>query len=126
VSKRQTISIGSGRCCRSHDEAVTFIQEQELERSFKKGEDNLKVMMTVESARCIMAVRPTFPKSILLANIKTSLRKSGLSHLVDRIINEIEEKGPLTTQEMVNALGFADLLRINHGRINDATGYPME
>ncbi len=105
---------------------MTFIQEQELERSFKKGEDNLKVMMTVESARCIMAVRPTFPKSILLANIKTSLRKSGLSHLVDRIINEIEEKGPLTTQEMVNALGFADLLRINHGRINDATGYPME
>lgn len=90
VSKRSTISIGDAkRCCRSHDEAISFLQEQAITESQRKGNDELTVLMAVEAIRCLMTVR-SIPDFVLLNNTERAFRASGKLHLMSRVRTEVK------------------------------------
>lgn len=113
VSKRSTISVGDNRrCCRGHDEATSFLQNQAILEAQKKGDDNFTVLMAVEVIRCLLTLRRA-PEFILLSNIERSFRASGKMHLMPRVRKEVQEKGVLSSSELAAAISLAASMGIH-------------
>lgn len=74
-------------------------------RQQKVGDDNLTVIMAVESARCLMTIRD-IPEFIVLGNIRRGLRASNKEHLMGRVESEIRNKGKLSSQELLSAFAM--------------------
>ena len=111
VSKRSTILVeGLGRCCRSHEEAIRFQEEQrkEMERQAKARENEIRdregrnkflLLMVVDAVRTAHTVT-----GLPLEFLRMNARRYLPPELWDELTRQTDERAVLNESEVNGAV----------------------